>query len=190
MDEAKNPYHVNLEVYEGPLDLLLHLIKEQRVDIWNIPVAEITEQYLSHIEMMRSLNLDVAGEFILMASTLAHIKSQLLLPPDPSQDDLEDEGRDPRAELVRRLLEYQKYKTAADELYARNLLGRDVFVRQKRMRSALPQKKASELIEVSIFKLVEAFHKLLENVPLDQAHEVARITMTIHECTQSITKAI
>ena len=100
---GSSPYHISLEVFEGPLDLLLHLIKENNIDIFNIPVAKITDQYLGYIEAMQELNLNVAGEFLLMASTLAHLKSKLLLPPDPTQEEDDESGQDPRAELVRRL---------------------------------------------------------------------------------------
>src|SRR5512136_184668 len=105
--EEKSPYTVRLEMFEGPLDLLLHLIHKNEIDITNIPIALITEQYLEYLKLMKVLNLDVAGEYLLMASTLLHIKSKMLLPK--SSEGEEEEGEDPRAELVRRLLEYQKY---------------------------------------------------------------------------------
>ena len=107
--------HVQLEIFEGPLDLLLHLIKKNEVSITDIPIAVITEQYLATVELMQTLNLDVAGEFLVMAATLIHIKSRMLLPADDDEPD-EEEGPDPRAELVRRLLEYQRYKDAAHRL--------------------------------------------------------------------------
>src|SRR3989339_1827125 len=108
-------YKVKLEVFEGPLDLLLYLIKKEEIDIYDIPIAKITDQYLEYMEMMKLLDLDIAGEFILMAATLMQIKSKMLLPPDETpQQDIEQE--DPRSELVRRLLEYRKFKEAADKL--------------------------------------------------------------------------
>ena len=121
-------YQVKLDSFEGPLDLLLHLIKKNEVDITDIPVAIITEQYLEQIEMMKQLNLDLAGEFLLMAATLIHIKSKMLLPPSEEEETDEEEG-DPREELVRRLLEYKKYKEAALELSEMDQLERDSFVR-------------------------------------------------------------
>ena len=108
-------YKVKLDVFEGPLDLLLYLIKKEEADIFDIPIAKITEQYLQYIEYMKLLDLNIAGEFIVMAATLMHIKSRLLLPPD-EQPPLEEEEEDPRTELVRRLIEYKKFKEAAGEL--------------------------------------------------------------------------
>jgi segregation and condensation protein A len=185
-DAIENPYHVRLEIFEGPLDLLLHLIKENRIDIYNIPIALITEQYLSYLDMMKSLNLDIAGEFLLMAATLAHLKSQTLLPPDPTQEDPEEEGVDPRTALVRRLLEYQKYKDAADQLWARPLLERDVFVREITPRAIPRSDEPTELVEISVFKLVEAFHRVLKHVALEQPHEVERELCSIVECATAI----
>ena len=119
---------VQLEIFEGPLDLLLHLIKKNEVSITDIPIATITEQYLATMELMQSLNLDMAGEFLVMAATLIHIKSRMLLPAGDEEPD-EDEGVDPRAELIKRLLEYQRYKDAAAALEQREVLTRDVFIR-------------------------------------------------------------
>src|SRR4030066_524205 len=109
-------YEIKLDIFEGPLDLLLYLIRKNEIDIYNIPIALITEQYLAHLEMIHSLNLDLAGEYLVLASTLVHIKSKMLLPPAEGEDE-EEEGGDPRAELVQQLLEYQIFKEAA--------LGRD-----------------------------------------------------------------
>src|SRR5262249_11611198 len=121
---AASPYAVRLPVFEGPLDLLLHLIRVNEVEITDIPIAQIAEQYLEYVEVLRHRDLDVAGEYLLMAATLAWIKSRMLLPPDGTPD--EDEI-DPRAELVARLLEYQRFKDAAERLADRPLLDRDVF---------------------------------------------------------------
>src|SRR5262245_64425681 len=119
---------VHREIFEGPFDLLLHLIKKNEVSISDIPIATITEQYLATLEVMQAFNLDVAGEFLVMAATLIHIKSRMLLPPTDAEED-EEEGADPREELVRRLLEYQRFKDAADQLERREVLKRDVVVR-------------------------------------------------------------
>ena len=105
-------YEIKLDIFEGPLDLLLYLIRKNEIDIYNIPIALITEQYLEYLDMMRSLNLDLAGEYLVLAATLIHIKSRLLLPPVEGEDE-EEEGEDPRAELVQQLLEYQAFKEAA-----------------------------------------------------------------------------
>jgi segregation and condensation protein A len=180
-----SPYHVSLEVFEGPLDLLLHLIRENNIDIFNIPVAKITDQYMSYIEAMEILNLDVAGEFLLMASTLAHLKSKLLLPPDPTQDDEDDAGQDPRAELVRRLLEYQKYKQASEDLYALPQLDRDIFIRVP-VKTFIVQEQPVELAEVSVFKLVQAFHKILDGVHSDFSHDVGNEVYSIRDCAVEI----
>src|SRR6185369_16014276 len=123
-DDDSSSCLVRTEAFEGPLDLLLHLIKKNEVDIYNIPIAAISRQYLDYLDLMRELNLDVAGEFLVMASTLIQIKSQMLLPlsPDPEAD--EDQVQDPRAELVRRLLEYERYREASTLLASREILDR------------------------------------------------------------------
>ena len=129
-DASQIAYQVRTEGFEGPLDLLLHLIKKNELDLYNIPIAEITRQYLEYLDVMRELNLDVAGEFLVMASTLVHIKSKMLLPVPATEESEEEGGEDPRAELVRRLLEYQKYREAAQDLAGRQLLDRDLFARK------------------------------------------------------------
>ena len=127
----KDAFRIALPNFEGPLDLLLHLIREHKLDILDIPIALITEKYIEHLEKMREINLEIAGEFLVMASTLAHIKSRLLLPVLQAQGEVEPEEQgDPRAELVRRLLEYQKYKEAGEMLLRQDILARDVFVRR------------------------------------------------------------
>ena len=127
LGHTRMAYEIKLEVFEGPLDLLLFLIKKNEIDIYNIPIAAITEEYLKHLEAMKSLNLDLAGEYLVMASTLVHIKSRMLLPVSEDESEIDEEG--PRAELVRQLLEYKAFKEAALDLGKRNLLGRDVFKR-------------------------------------------------------------
>src|SRR6476659_4957636 len=111
---------ITLPLYEGPLDLLLDLIRRQKLDIYDIPIARITEQYLSYLHLMEELNVDLASEFLVIAAQLIYIKSRLLLPPDP--DAPPEEQEDPRAELVRRLLEYEKFKNAAQMLYQREMI--------------------------------------------------------------------
>jgi len=125
--ELAEPCLVKLEVFEGPLDLLLHLIKKNEIDIYNIPLAIITEQYLEYLEMMKRFNLEVVGDYLLVAAELGFIKSNMLLPLPELQTD--EEEHDPRAELVRRLIEYQRYKEAAMKLSVCQILERDVFIR-------------------------------------------------------------
>jgi segregation and condensation protein A len=176
------PYTVRLEMFEGPLDLLLHLIQKNELDITNIPIALITEQYLEYLKLMRVLNLDVAGEYLLMASTLLYIKSRILLPA--SYEEEEAEGEDPRAELVRRLLEYQKYKEAAFQLEKRPMLDRDVFIRSNPMDKE--EGGEEEKVEVSLFELLEAFRKILERVKTEEFHEVILDHLSVEEKIQEI----
>jgi segregation and condensation protein A len=152
-------YEIKLDIFEGPLDLLLYLIRKNEIDVYDIPIALITDQYLQYLEIMQSLNLDLAGEYLVLASTLIHIKSRLLLPRE--EDSEAEEEQDPRAELVQQLLEYQSYKEAALRLDSRLLLERDVFKR------ACPFQETDEMedneadIELNLFDLVKAFQKVL-----------------------------
>ncbi len=172
-EEQTTDYAIKLDIFEGPLDLLLYLIKKNEIDIYNIPVALITQQYLEYLNIIKSLNLDLAGEYLVMASTLIHIKSRLLLPvpEEPSAEDLED---DPRAELVRQLLEYQTFKDAAAELTQRPLLERDVFKRSTVLPEDIKKTNADEdeLLEVSIFELIEAFHHLVSRLDKKELLEI------------------
>jgi segregation and condensation protein A len=176
------PYTVRLEIFEGPLDLLLHLIHKNELDITNIPIALITDQYLEYLKLMKVLNLDIAGEYLLMASTLLYIKSKMLLPS--SSEEEEEEGEDPRAELIRRLLEYQKYKEAAAGLEKRPMLDRDVFIRSNPMESE--DVGGEERVEVSLFELIEAFRKILERVKTEEFHEVILDRLSVEEKVQEI----
>jgi segregation and condensation protein A len=164
-------YRVRLEVFEGPLDLLLHLIKKSEVEIVDIPIATITEQYMEYLAMMRDLNLDIAGEFLVMAATLMLIKSRLLLPP--SEEDEAPEEPDPRATLVQQLLEYQRYREAALALSERPLLQRDVFTREP-SADGLPEDGEAALppLKVTIWELLAAFRAVLERAAPERVHEV------------------
>lgn len=168
---------VQLEIFEGPLDLLLHLIKKNEVSITDIPIALITEQYLATMELMQTLDLDLAGEFLVMAATLIHIKSRMLLPAGEEEAE-EEEGVDPRAELVRRLLDYQRYKEAAAELEQREVLTRDVFV-----RASAPTEEAGprEFREVSVFELLGALKRVIDRLPKDVVHEVTLEKVSVRE---------
>lgn len=168
---------VQLDIFEGPLDLLLHLIKKNEVSITDIPIAAITEQYLATLDLMQTLNLDVAGEFLVMAATLVHIKSRMLLPAGDEEDD-EEEGVDPREELIRRLLEYQRFKDAADQLEQREILTRDVFAR---CTARAEEIGPSVFHEVSVFELVGALQRVLERLPKESVHEITLDKITVRE---------
>jgi segregation and condensation protein A len=165
---AANACAIKLQVFEGPLDLLLHLIRLNEVDITDIPIAEIATQYSEYVSLMHELDLDVAGEYLLMAATLAWIKSRMLLPPDGAGD--EDEGPDPRAELVARLLEYQRFKEAAEQLGERTLEGRDVFAPQAPELEPVPDEERA--LAVSLVALLEAFRRVLARAGGTGRHEV------------------
>ena len=170
-------YAVKLAVFEGPLDLLLHLIRQNEVDITDIPVHRIAEQYLQTIEFMEELNLDVAAEYLVMAATLALIKSRMLL---PGEDEDEENPIDPRAELVQRLLEYQRFKEAAEALSRRRLLGRDVFSVHGPGPERTPD--AEREIEVGLFDLVAAFKDVLDNATSSEMrHEIESEQVTVRE---------
>jgi len=161
-ESSPDAYRVKLDAFEGPLDLLLHLIRQSELNIYDIPIAVITEQYLGYIELMQQLNLDVAGEFLVMASTLIHIKSKMLLPrPETAQDSLFDE-EDPRDALVRQLIEHQKFKAAAEMLHDRETLRSAQFTRpDSRVAGAMEDEYETEL-EVDLFSLLTAFRGVLE----------------------------
>jgi len=158
-------YKVTLDIFEGPLDLLLYLIKKNEVDIYDIPIAVITDQYLEYLDLMKVLNLDVVGEFLVMASTLTAIKSRMLLPPSEDEEESGEEI-DPRAELMEHLLEYQRYKEAAHQLKDRDLLEKDIFTRIQSEEQSLQVDKDTAVIEVNLFDLVDALRKVIERKDL------------------------
>jgi segregation and condensation protein A len=170
-------YSVKLAAFEGPLDLLLHLIRQNEVDITDIPIARIAAQYLATIELMQELDLDVAAEYLVMAATLALIKSRMLLPGEAEDD---DEGVDPRTDLVQRLLEYQRFKEVAEALSKRRLLGRDVFSVVGPGPARTPEDERE--IEVGLFELVAAFRDVLEHASAaDLKHEVETEHVTVRD---------
>ncbi len=178
---------VKLPVFEGPLDLLLHLIRANEVDVTDIPIALISEQYLEYLELMQLLDIDVAGEYLLMAATLAHIKSRMLLPPDPNAED-DEFGADPRAELARRLAEYAAFKEVAAELGRRPVLGRDVFPGRVDL-SKIPDPEA--VLETSLFALLEAMRRVLASIPPEERHhEVSLERITLRDRMVSIMDAL
>ncbi|MBI4126047.1 MAG: segregation/condensation protein A [Deltaproteobacteria bacterium] len=177
MEQHGNEYRVNLEVFEGPLDLLLYLIRKNDLDVYDIPITFILEEYMRYLDTLKELDIDVAGEFLLMAADLMHIKSRLLLPQDEVASAEEEEG-DPRAELVRRLLEYQRYREAAAELNRRTILGRDVFVPLAPER--LPERTDGP-IEGTVYDLIEAFGRVLARIPADRFHAVAVDRVSVND---------
>jgi segregation and condensation protein A len=186
-EEQTLDYAIKLDIFEGPLDLLLYLIKKHEIDIYNIPIALITEQYLHYLNMIKSLNLDLAGDYLVMASTLIHIKSKMLLPvpEEPSDEESED---DPRFELIKQLLEYQTFKEAAADLGKRPLLERDVFVRLAPMPAEIGKSdtEEEELIEVSIFELIEAFHHLVSRIDKKELLEIDLEKMSITDIINDV----
>ena len=184
-------YPVKLENFEGPLDLLLHLIKKNEVNIYDIPIALITAQYLHYIELMQELNLDVAGEFLVMAATLIHIKSRMLLPrPDPAQEDPEE---DPREALMRRLLEHQKYKAAAELLHERETVRSAQWMRPGGRVAGLAGEEYEPELEVDLFSLLAAFRAVVERakhrpkvpIPAEQVSIEARIEQLLARLSES-----
>lgn len=181
-------FRIQLPQFEGPLDLLLHLIKKHELDILDLPIAFVTERYLEYLRMMRELDLDIAGEYLLMAATLAHIKSRTLLPkaPQDQQDDgASDEELDPRLELMRRLLEYQKYKAAAEELGGRPVVGRDVFGRGS---PAVDAQGPPPLAQLPILKLLDAFQAILERAQDRSAFQITAQRISLHERIVELTE--
>jgi segregation and condensation protein A len=170
-------YRVKLtDIFEGPMDLLVHLIKRNEVSIYDIPIARLTDQYLEYIEWMKAMSVDVAGNFILMAATLLHIKSKMLLPVHDGDEDDED----PRMEIVRPLTEYLKIKDVAEQLAGRDLLGVDTFIRGL-PPNALPDPPQPELIPVGLVELLDAFRKILDNVAAEQRVELTADRTSIQD---------
>jgi segregation and condensation protein A len=178
-------YRVKLEVFEGPLDLLLHLIKKEELDIYDIPVARITDEYLQYLSLLETMNLDVAGEFLVMAATLTHIKSRMLLPPSEDQTDEPDE--DPRTDLVQQLVEYQRYREAALALGERAILSRDVF-RRDPAAPATDQGEGIRLRDVTIGDLLEAFREVMERALRESFHEIVTEEISVEECVELIVR--
>jgi len=174
--ESLNNFLFKLPVFEGPLDLLLHLIKENKIDIYDIPIIDITHQYIKYLELMKELNLEIAGEFLVMAATLIHIKSKMILPPD--EEEKEEPSEDPRSELVQRLLEYQAYKESSGFLRKREEIWKNIFQRNIPDKDDFTFEPEPLLFDANVFDLITAFKKLLEKAPA-QAVEITRETLTV-----------
>ncbi len=179
-------YKIRLDMFEGPLDLLLYLIKKDHLNIYDIPIAKVTQQYLEYINFMQLLDLNVVGEFLVMAATLMQIKSKMLLPAEELA--VVEEEEDPRAELVKRLLEYEKFKQIAENLREREKGQQDVF---KRTNTEIPvglknQKKEDVYFEASIFDLINAFSKTLKDIPREVFYEVIKDQFTVEQKVHDI----
>ena len=170
-------YKVKLDIFEGPFDLLLYLIKKSELNVYDIPIASILEQYLQYLELMRLLDLNIAGEFIVMAATLMQIKSKMLLPQETNPlDEIPEEEKDPRAELVKRLLEYKQFKEAADQLRLKERARQDIFKRKTVLEDA---ESGESFFEASLFDLINAFSKALKDIPKELFYEVIKDEFTV-----------
>jgi segregation and condensation protein A len=170
-------YKVKLNIFEGPMDLLLHLIQKHELNIYDIPIALITKEYLEYLDLMKTLDLDVVGEFLVMAATLTQIKSKMLLPLEETED--EEDGVDPRLELVERLLEYKKFKEAALELKGEENLWFDTY--KHGAPNDIKDEQELLLVNLNLLDLMEAFRKVLDRPDVDAVHEITVETMTIKE---------
>ncbi len=196
MDQAG--YQVALDVFEGPLDLLLHLVKKHELSILDIPISFVTEKYLEYLDAMAGLDIDVAGEYLLMAATLCHIKSRELLPnPEPLEEEKgegSDEAEvevDPRADLIRRLLEYQKYREAADQLGGRPVVGRNVWSRGAPTEDAVSEgvdpDAIAPLAPFPVHKLIEAFDRVMQQAKVKVAHNVLIDRLSVSQKISELT---
>ena len=178
MDEQDQAtYRVDLgDLFEGPMDLLVHLVRKNEVDIYDIPVALIMDQYMEYIKLMNVLNIDLAGEFLVMAATLAHIKSRMLLPVDQEQ---EEEEEDPRMEIVRPLEEYLQLQYAAEDLTDRNQLDWDVFIRSYGNGNERLDEEPDGLVQVSLFELIDAFQKIIKRVSPEHLFNITVDTISV-----------
>ncbi len=168
---------IRLEAFEGPLDLLLHLIKKEEVDIWNIPIAHITEQYLEYLDIMKDLNINLAGEWLMMAATLIYIKSRMLVPQEQKDGTPEEQAEDPRNELVYQLLEHQKFKNAAEMLYTREEVENATW--NKPPTEVVEE--SSEVVAVTLFDLLRAFHEVVKRFEDMRVMEVNQEDVTIEQ---------
>jgi len=172
---------IRLDAFEGPLDLLLHMIKKEEIDIWNIPIAHITEQYLQYLQIMKDLNINVAGEWLMMAATLIYIKSRMLVPQEKADEAL-PEDEDPRNELVYQLLEHQKFKNAAEMLYTREEVENAIW--NKPPADVLED--GNEVVAVTLFDLLRAFSEVVQRFESQRVLEVDQEEITIEQKIQDI----
>ena len=179
-------YKCKLKIFEGPLDLLLHLLKEQKMDICDIPIAEITKQYMQYLEMMQELNLELVGEYLVMAAELTRIKSKTLLPsPEMGEEGDFGGGEDPRSELMRRLREYQRYRDAAFELRMKEHDRQQVFSRGGEIEIE-ESSETPELMDATVFDLFTAYQKILDSKSFEKDYEIEITTMSVTDQMQYI----
>ena len=164
------------DIFEGPMDLLVHLIKKNEVDIYDIPIALITKQYLDYIQWLKSMNIELAGDFVVMAATLTQVKSKMLLPVTEDDEDQED----PRQEITRPLMEYLQLKAAADDLAGRTLLGKDTFTREQDDGDYLAG-QGEDMIKIGLFELIEAFQKILKNISSDHLVDLTADNISVKD---------
>ena len=188
-EQTELPYQVRIENFEGPLDLLLHLIKKNEINIYDIPIAMIAQQYLSYIEAMKDLNLTVAGEFLVMAATLLQIKSKMLLPVEESAEDEED-GPDPREELVRRLLEYKSFKEAARQLDTQERMWREIYSRPAVSSEGPADAEETTLDNIGLFDLVDALQGILNRNPGKKLLEIIPDNLTVRDRMNAVLEAL
>lgn len=182
------PYQVKLEIFEGPLDLLLYLIRQEELDIYDIPIARITQQYLEYLELMKALDLEIAGEFLVMAATLLKIKSKMLL---PHHQEIEGEAEDPRKDLVQQLLEYKKFKEAASRLEDREIVQRLMFPRPKGAFEKQEEAAAEPPPpEVGLYELLAAFRQVVERIDKVKIYQLVGEDITIEERIDFILRAV
>ncbi|RTZ99991.1 MAG: chromosome segregation protein ScpA [Deltaproteobacteria bacterium] len=180
-------YEVKLDdVFEGPMDLLVHLIKKNEVNIYDIPIALITDQYLEYLEWIKAMNIDLAGSFILMAATLAQIKSKMLL---PVHDDDDDDDDDPRMEIIRPLNEYLQMKAAAEQLSQRDLLGQNTFTRSVPDMDIQPDSEDT-YIQVGLFELIDAFRQILIDLDAEQQMDFSAERISIKDRINQIVEIL
>ena len=179
-------YQCKLDIFEGPIDLLLHLIKDQKMDIYDISIAEITRQYMDYLTMMQELNLELVGEYLVMATELTRIKSMTLIPAPETDEEFDaGSGEDPRAELMRRLKEYQRYRDAAFELRLREHDRQQVFVRGGQIEIE-GRKEEKELVDASVFDLLKAYQKILDNKSFEKDYEIEVTEISVTDQIQHI----
>ncbi len=186
----QDEYKVDLEVFEGPLDLLLYLIRKEEVDIYDIPIERITTQYMEYLGVMRMLDLNIAGEFIVMAATLMMIKSRMLLPVEERPEEEEEEGEDPRWDLVRQLVEYKKFKDIASQLQEREFYQENVFEFGGQCAIETEPDEGLGLQDVSLFDLIAAFNEVLKKAPPEQIGEIAADRFTVADKIDHVLKTV